>query len=78
MSLLYPIALFGVALAIVVVTLEAIVSVARPAPWRKPKSGPTLHLVAAIDRREQALPFVGAERRNAARDEAQARSHGVP
>lgn len=77
LSLLYQIALFGVALAIVVVTVEAMVSVSRPAPWRKPKAKPALQLVAVIERREQALPFVGAERRGAACDEARVGSHGV-
>lgn len=63
MSTLYLIALVGVGLAIVAITLESILSVSRKPSWAGPLARPRLAVVPTVDRREQDLPFVGPGRR---------------
>jgi hypothetical protein len=61
LSTLYLLALCGVGLALLAVAVEAIVSVTRKRPW--PTAPSRLVLVETLDRRRQALPFVGEDRR---------------
>lgn len=66
MSFIYLLALVGVGLAIVALTLDSIVSVSRKPRWSEGLARPMLHVVPVVERREQALPFVGADRRRPA------------
>lgn len=59
-------ALVGVGLAIVALTLDSIVSVSRKPRWSEGIARPMLRVVPVVERREQALPFVGADRRQPA------------
>jgi hypothetical protein len=68
-SVVYLIALAGVAVAIVWLLADAVLSVSRKPRWETLASR-RLHLVQTVERRSQNLPFVGAERRKAAQDEA--------
>jgi len=63
LSVIYLIALVGVGLAITALTLDSIVSVARKPRWAEDIARPMLQVVPVVDRREQSLPFVGADRR---------------
>jgi hypothetical protein len=64
MSAFYLTCLLCVAGAIVAMLLDAILNVLRPTAWQVPHRH-ALSLAPTIDRRNQALPFVGAERRQA-------------
>lgn len=66
MSAIFLLALLGVGLAIVALTLDSIVSVSRKSRWTEGLARPMLHVVPVVERREQALPFVGADRRRRA------------
>ena len=68
MLMLYALALCGVFGLILVVVVDAVVSVSRRPPWPSMRYG--LTLVATQSRREQALDFVGTERRHSESDEA--------
>lgn len=79
MSILYLIALAGVALALLALSYEAVVSVSRKPHWMRPAAAsavtagkephapseatPPLQLVESADRRTMELPFVGQDRR---------------
>jgi len=66
LSAIYLLVLLGVGLAIVAMTLDSILSVSRKPRWAEDLARPMLHVVSVVERREQNLPFVGAERRQAA------------
>lgn len=74
MSVIFLLVLLGVGLAIVAMTLDSILSVSRKPTWAEDIARPMLHLVPAVERREQDLPFVGAERRQAATETAKVRT----
>ena len=79
MSILYLIALAGVALALMAMLYEAVSSVGRKPHWMQPapsglatggdkarmpsEAAPALQLVESADRRTMELPFVGRDRR---------------
>jgi hypothetical protein len=83
MSILYLIALAGVALALMAMLYEAVASVGRKPHWMRPatagltgagddpaeslQAAPALQLVEAADRRAMELPFVGQDRRQSSR-----------
>ena len=64
LSFIYLIALIGVSLALFCALAEAIWSVSRKPAWNQPRHA--LSVVTTWDRRSQALPFVGVDRRHAA------------
>jgi hypothetical protein len=64
MSIIYLLALAAVAVALLTVTASAIASVSRRPDWERHPAKPTLHAVVTVDRRHDALPFVGKERRH--------------
>ena len=61
MSTLYLLALCGVGFMLLAAVFEALLAVSRKPDWTVKTR--RLHLVHAVDRRNQAVPFVGAERR---------------
>ena len=61
LSTLYLLALCGVGVALLAVAVEAMVSVTRKRPW--PTARSRFAVVKTVDRRHQALPFVGQDRR---------------
>ena len=61
LSTLYLLALCGVAFMLLAAVVEALLAVSRKPDWTVKTR--RLHLVHAVDRRSQAVPFVGAERR---------------
>jgi hypothetical protein len=63
LSAIYLLVLLGVGLAILAMTLDSILSVSRKPSWAEDIARPMLHVVPVVERREQDLPFVGAERR---------------
>lgn len=65
MSVIYLLALAGVGLAVVVLSVDAILAVARKPGWQEAVARPSLQAVATDERRKLALPFVGADRRRA-------------
>ena len=66
MSLIYLIALIAVSTALLAGLAEAVWSVSRTPAWGQPAR--MLGLVVTMDRREQSVPFVGADRRRATVD----------
>jgi hypothetical protein len=68
MLMLYALALCAVFGMILVVVIDAVVSVSRRPHWPSMRYG--LTLVATQDRRDQALAYVGTERRQPESDEA--------
>ena len=71
MSIVYLVALTAVCVVFLGVLLESLVSVARKPVW--PSTPHTLTLVQTLDRRDQQLPFVGHERRDAEAEAGSAR-----
>jgi hypothetical protein len=70
MSLVYLVLLAGVALVILFVLSDAILSVTRKPVWeQRDTAGPALRIVATTERRSSNLPFVGADRREAGQPE---------
>ena len=82
MSILYLIALAGVALALMAMLYEAVASVGRKPHWMRPaaaglagtaedpaspQAATGLQLVETADRRAMELPFVGQDRRQSSR-----------
>lgn len=68
MSIVYCLVLFGVFVALLAVTWDAVRSVSRPPEWSRPA-----HQEVAdgfVERRQQSLPYVGRERRVAATADA--------
>ncbi len=63
MSIVYLVALTAVCVVFFGVFLEAVVAVSRKPVW--PSTPHLLTLVDTVDRREEQLPFVGQERRDA-------------
>jgi hypothetical protein len=63
LSIVYLFALVAVCVVLLGVLLEAVVAVSRQPPWSMPSR--SLTLLPSVDLREQALPFVGVERRRA-------------
>jgi hypothetical protein len=61
LSTLYLLALCGVGLLLLAAVVEALLAVSRKPDWTVRTR--RLRLVHAVDRRSQAAPFVGAERR---------------
>jgi hypothetical protein len=61
LSLIYLAALVAVAATILILSLDAVVSVSRKPVWHAPAT--RLTLVETVDRRTQQLPFVGVDRR---------------
>jgi len=64
LSLIYLIALIGVSLALLGALAESVWSVSRKPAWSQPRHA--FSVVTTVERRAQALPFVGADRRHAA------------
>lgn len=64
MSILYLVALAGVAIVLLAALFEAVTAVSRKPKWGELRQR---HLVPVVshDRREHDLPFVGADRRAA-------------
>lgn len=61
MSTLYLLALCGVGFMLLAAVVEALLAVSRKPDWTvKPRR---LRLVQAVDRRTQAVPYLGVERR---------------
>jgi hypothetical protein len=65
LSVVYLAALLGVGVSILWLLVEAVLSVSRKPRWES-QTFRTLTLVTPTDRRTRDLPFVGAERRQAA------------
>jgi len=67
LSFIYLLALAGVGLALIAVTVDSVLSVARKPRWSEVEgmARPQLAVVETTDRRELELPFVGRERRSA-------------
>jgi len=63
MQTIYLCSLIGVAVAILAVMIDAVVSVSRKPKWGE--SGARLLVIEAEERRTMQLPFVGADRRSA-------------
>ncbi|MCW5633323.1 MAG: hypothetical protein KIT17_08290 [Rubrivivax sp.] len=63
MSFIYLLALVAVGAAIAAITLDSVLLVARKPRWAEPTARPSLHVVPAAERRTQALPYVGVDRR---------------
>ncbi len=70
MSLLYSIALLGVTVMILCALIEAIKALHKKPTWTAQRLG--LSVVETVDRRQDGLPFVGADRRVAAAGDAAA------
>ena len=68
MSAVYFVTLVGVAVSILWLAIDAVISVSRKPRWEGfvPR---TLTLVHAEERRTQSMPFVGAERRKGASED---------
>jgi len=67
MSLLYVLLLALVSVAIVAVSIDAVLSATRKREWQVPRfAAPQLTAVETVDRRHEQLPFVGTDRRLAA------------
>jgi hypothetical protein len=66
LSFIYLAALVGVGIAIVFSLAEAVLSVSRPAEWKRNPQEAFVQLVKSEERRTQQLPFVGTERRQTA------------
>jgi hypothetical protein len=68
-SAVYLVALLGVAVSILWLAIDAVISVSRKPRWETfaPR---TLMLVHTEERRTQSMPFVGADRRRAAGEES--------
>lgn len=72
MSMIYLVALVGVGIALLLVTVEAVRSVSRRPEWSRPVfAKSTFRLVETVDRRQSQLPFVGTDRRGPATPEAE-------
>lgn len=71
MSLLYLLLLSLVSVAIVAVSIDAVLSATRKREWQVPRfAASRLVIVETEDRRRGQLPFVGADRRRAAAADA--------
>ncbi len=72
MSMIYLVALVGVGIALLLATVEAVLSVSRRPKWSQPVfAKSSFHLVETVDRRQSQLPFVGKDRRDSAATEAE-------
>jgi hypothetical protein len=71
LSLVYLVAMSGVAAVMLAVILDAVRSASRKPSWAEPKR-PMLAVVETEERRRQQLPFVGQERRLPERHEERA------
>jgi hypothetical protein len=74
MPILYAVLLFAVGLAILAITVSAVISVSRPMDWSRHDASRAreLHVVDKADRRVSQLPYLGHERRGGAEhDDAQ-------
>ena len=69
-SAVYLVALVGVAVSMLWLAIDAVISVSRKPRWEAfaPR---TLVLVHTDERRTQSMPFVGAERRKAASENSE-------
>lgn len=64
MSTIYLVTLIGVAVALLYAIADVVVSLSRRPVWERPAHRPMqLAAVETVERREQQLPFVGADRR---------------
>ena len=61
MSVVYLVALFAVCMTLLGALAEAVWSVSRKPAWSEPRRA--LTPVITVERRTQALPFVGVDRR---------------
>ena len=66
LSVVYLVALIGVSVALLGALADTVWSLSRKPAWRAPRHG--LSAVVTLERRAQALPFVGADRRTEAKD----------
>lgn len=67
MSVIYAGLLAAVAVALLVEVIAVVRRVSTPAPWARSalRPAPVLVPVSTSDRRRQALPYIGSERRHA-------------
>lgn len=72
MSLIYAVLLAAVALVVIAEVIAVVRRLSAPSPWARPavSLAPVLAPVSTADRRQQALPYVGHDRRRAAASEA--------
>lgn len=66
MSLIFVVALAAFALLAIVIMIDSVRSLWQKPVWaQKSEPQPHLQVIENVDRREQQLPFVGADRRDA-------------